>query len=243
MIGIDRDEDILEETRRWLAVFGDRVELHHSAFRDLATVLGDRQVDGVLFDFGASSAQLDDPARGFSFREDGPLDMRMDRTQEETAADLVNRLPEHDLANLIYELGEERASRRVAAAIVAERRREPIRTTARLATIVRRAVRKRGRIDAATRTFQALRMAVNSELEQIEAGLEAATGVLRPGGRLLTIAFHSGEDRIAKRFLRADARLEVLTKKTIRPGRNEVAGNRRARSSRLRAAERRVDDA
>jgi 16S rRNA (cytosine1402-N4)-methyltransferase len=165
--------------------------------------------------------------------------MRMDRTRGETAADLVNRLPERELGNLLYELGDERASRRIAAAICAERRRARIETTGRLAEIVRRAVRGRGRIDAATRTFQALRMAVNDELGELARGIEAATARLRPGGRIAVISFHSGEDRFVKHTFRSDERLEVLTKKVVRPSREEARANRRARSAKLRAAERR----
>jgi 16S rRNA (cytosine1402-N4)-methyltransferase len=196
-------------------------------------------VDAALFDLGVSSPQLDTAERGFSFRLEGPLDMRMDRSLEGTAADLVNRLPETELGNLIYELGDERHSRRIAAVIVAERRREPIRTTTRLAEIVRRAVRGRGRIDAATRTFQALRIAVNREIEQLREGLAAAAGRTKPGGRLLVLSFHSGEDRVAKGFFRSDERLRVLTKKVVRATAAEARENPRARSARLRVAERR----
>jgi len=244
VIGMDRDAEMIEATRERMEEFGDRLRLFHAPFSRLGEVLdaaGAGAPDAVLFDLGVSSPQLDDPARGFSFRGDGPLDMRMDRTEGETAADLVARLSERDLGNLVYELAGERASRRVAAAIVAERRREPIRTTGRLAEIVRRAVRGRGRIDAATRTFQALRMAVNHELEELAAGLEAAAARVRPGGRLLAIAFHSGEDRIVKNFFRADARLQVITRKVVRPTAAEARANPRARSARLRVAERRRD--
>jgi 16S rRNA (cytosine1402-N4)-methyltransferase len=246
VVGTDRDGEMLAVARERLSGFGARAELHRSPFAELGAVCdaaGIDRLDAALFDVGVSSPQLDVAERGFSFRHDGPLDMRMDRSQGETAADLIARLPETDLGNLVYELGEERASRRVARAIVAERRREPIRTTARLASIVRRAVGRRGRIDAATRTFQALRMAVNDELGQLRAGLDAAAGRLRPGGRLIAISFHSGEDRIVKNALRADDRLRVLTKKVVRAGRRETAANPRARSARLRAAERRASDA
>jgi len=241
-IGIDRDVEMVRAARERLREYGERVEVLHGAFADLDALLAEKgagELDAALFDLGVSSPQLDLPERGFSFRADGPLDMRMDRSRGETAADLVNRLPERDLGNLIYEYGEERSSRRVAAAIVAERRREPIRTTGRLAEIVRRAVRGRGRIDAATRTFQALRIAVNRELDQLPKGLAAATERLRPGGRLLVISFHSLEDRIVKNFVRADPRLQVLTKKVVRAGAEEARANPRARSARLRVAERR----
>jgi 16S rRNA (cytosine1402-N4)-methyltransferase len=245
VVGLDWDTDMLKAAKERLGDLRARVQLHHAAFADLEEVLDDAgivAVDAALFDLGVSSPQLDQPERGFSFRHDGPLDMRMDRSRERTAADLVQRLPEKELGNLIYELGGERSSRRVAAAIVAERRREPIRTTKRLAEIVRRAVGRRGRIDAATRTFQALRMAVNDELEQLRSGLDAAANRVRPGGRLLAIAFHSGEDRIVKNFFRGDPRLDVLTKKVVRPGAAEARANPRARSARLRAAERRAGD-
>ena len=244
VIGVDRDVEMQAVARQRLVEFGERIEFHHAPFAELDRVCetaGVEKVHGVLFDLGVSSPQLDTAERGFSFRHDAPLDMRMDRSEGETAADLVNRLPEKELGNLIYELGEERASRRVARAIVVERRRERIETTGRLAEIVRRVVRGSGRIDAATRTFQALRMAVNEEREQLAAGLDAAAGRLAPGGRVITISFHSGEDRICKNALRADERLTVLTKKIVRPSREEARGNRRARSAKLRAAERRQD--
>jgi len=243
VVGLDRDAEILTEARQRLGRFAGRVRFQHSTFADLEAALdreGFDEVDAVLFDFGVSSPQLDRADRGFSFREDGPLDMRMDRSEGESAADLIARLRETELADLIYQLGDERASRSIAAAIVRERKKHRIETTGQLAEIVRGAVRGGGgRIDKATRTFQALRMAVNCELEQIEAGLEAATRRLRPAGRLLAISFHSGEDRLVKNFLRSDERLDVLTKKVVRAGREEVRTNPRARSSRLRVAEKR----
>jgi 16S rRNA (cytosine1402-N4)-methyltransferase len=240
VVGIDRDEEMLVEARKRLEGFGARVTLAHAPYSALCRVLdeaGALSPDAILMDLGVSSPQLDAADRGFSFRADALLDMRMDRSGGETAADLVNRLPERELADLIYGLGDERHSRRIAAAIVAERRKEPIRTTGRLAAIVRRAARGRGRIDAATRTFQALRMAVNRELEELREGLDAAAGRLAPGGRLLVIAFHSGEDRIVKEFFRSDARLAVLTKKVVKPTEAEARANPRARSARLRVAE------
>jgi len=244
VIGIDRDGEGLEAARRNLEGFGDRVRLRHAAFSQLREVLAEADalpVDAVLFDLGVSSPQLDAPERGFSFRHDGPLDMRMDRTQRTTAADLVNRLPERRLGDLIFELGEERSARRVAASIVAERRREPIRTTLHLAEIVRRAVRGRSRIDAATRTFQALRLAVNEEPAELEAGLRAAADAVRPGGRIVALSFHSGEDRLVKEFFRGEPRLVPLTRKPIPCPEEEARENPRARSARLRAAERRGD--
>jgi 16S rRNA (cytosine1402-N4)-methyltransferase len=242
VFGIDRDSEVLAEARKRLAPFGERVKTAHAPFARLAEV-APASPDAVLFDFGVSSVQLDDADRGFSFRHDAPLDMRMDRTTGETAADLVNRLPERELADLIFELGGERASRRVAKSIVAERRRSRIETTEQLARIVRRAVGGRGRIDSATRTFQALRMAVNEEPGQIEAGLAAASQLLRPGGRLLAISFHSGEDRSVKWTFRSDSRLDVVTKKPVQAGVEERRANPRSRSAKLRVAERRTDDA
>jgi len=246
VVGLDRDAHTLEEARRRLERFGSRVTLHHGAFADLEAVLdaADRAtVDAALFDLGVSSPQLDDPARGFSFRADGPLDMRMDPSRGETAAELVARLSERELADLIFELGDERASRRIAAAVARERARGPIESTERLAGIVRSAFRGRGHIDNATRTFQALRMAVNDELGQLRRGLDAATARLRPGGRLLVLAFHSGEDRVVKQWMRSDERLSRVTKKAVRAGEEERRRNPRARSARLRVAERRVDHA
>jgi len=246
VIGLDRDEQALQAARERLAPFGDRVRLVHCAFADLESALddlGETTVGGVLFDLGASSPQLDNPERGFSFRHDAPLDMRMDRSQDRTAKDIVNKLSERDLADLIWKHGDERASRRVARAIVAERRRRPIETTAELARIVRRVVRRSGRIDAATRTFQALRVAVNREDEQLQAGLEAAATRLQTGGVAVVISFHSGEDRVVKNFFRADPRLEVLTKKVVRATPEEARSNPRSRPAKLRAARRRDVDA
>jgi len=242
VIGIDRDTEMVKAAREGLSGYGERVQLRHAPFAELGSVLDDLGAgapDAILLDLGVSSPQLDTADRGFSFRFEGPLDMRMDRSVPGTAADLVNRLPEVDLGNLIYELGDERHARRIASAIVAERRREPIRTTMRLAEIVRRAVRGRGRVDAATRTFQALRIAVNRELEQLREGLDVAAERTNPGGRLLVISFHSGEDRVVKHTLRSDDRLSVLTKKVVLPQASEARSNPRARSARLRVAERR----
>jgi 16S rRNA (cytosine1402-N4)-methyltransferase len=250
--GIDRDSEVLAVARERLSEFGDRVQTCHAPFSTIAEVAAEAELppaDAILFDFGVSSPQLDTSERGFSFRHDAPLDMRMDRTDRTdgpTAADLVNGMREKDLANLLFELGGERASRRIAKSIVAERRRSRIETTGQLATIVRRALGGaggRGRIDAATRTFQALRMAVNDELGEIETALKDAVLLLRPGGRLLTISFHSGEDRIAKLAFRSDARLEVLTKKPVQAQAEERRANPRSRSAKLRVAERRIVDA
>ena len=248
VIGLDRDPQALAAARAALAPWADRVELVHADYRALDEVLdrhGIRLVDGALADLGVSSLQLDAPGRGFSFQRDEPLDMRMDATIGETAADLVARSSERDLADAIYAFGEERFSRRIARAIVEARRAQPIATTGGLAAIVRRALPRRAymRIDPATRTFQALRIWVNRELDGLDRFLEAAARRLRIGARLVVISFHSLEDRIVKHTLRAlqldrDAGVRVLTRKPVVPGDDEVRRNPRARSAKLRAAER-----
>jgi 16S rRNA (cytosine1402-N4)-methyltransferase len=196
----------------------------------------------VLIDMGVSSMQLDEAARGFSFNAEGPLDMRMDPTEGFTAADLVNRLPERELADVIYRWGEEHASRRIARAIVETRRRRPFTTTTELAEVVRRSAGRSRRpgLDAATKTFQALRIHVNRELEGLGPALEGIAGVLAPGGRLAVIAFHSLEDREVKQTFRALAPrgFRILTRKPLAPGTEETARNPRARSAKLRAIER-----
>jgi 16S rRNA (cytosine1402-N4)-methyltransferase len=247
VIGLDRDRDALARARETLAPWGDRVELVHADYRAIDDVLDSRQIaqiDGALADLGVSSMQFDEPGRGFSFQRDEPLDMRMDRSGGDTAADLVARSTERELADAIFQFGEERFSRRIARAIVETRHDAPIDTTGRLAAVVRRSVPRRGymRIDPATRTFQALRIWVNGELEGLDRFVEAAARRLRAGARLVVIAFHSLEDRIVKHTLRAlhqrDALVRVLTKKPLVPGDDEVARNPRARSAKLRAAER-----
>jgi 16S rRNA (cytosine1402-N4)-methyltransferase len=248
VIGLDRDEAALEAASKRLRPFGERVILFQEDFRRMNALLEDQglaRVDGVLMDLGLSSLQLSDPERGFSFQTDGPLDMRMDRRNGPTAADLVNRLPEKELADLIYRYGEERRSRRIAGAIVRERRKQPVRTTRRLAEIVSGAFprSRSGRIHPATRTFQALRIAVNHELDGLPEALRDSAGRLRPGGRLCVIAFHSLEDRIVKQAFRSMEKeggpaVRVLTKKPDRPDRGEVIRNPRSRSARLRVAER-----
>jgi len=253
LIGLDRDLDALTRARDALAPFGDRVRLVHADYRAIDEVL-DRErvdlVDGALADLGVSSLQFDAPGRGFSFQRDEPLDMRMDRTGGDTAADLVARSTERELADAIFQYGEERFSRRIARAIVDARARTPVQTTGQLAAIVRRAIHRparsrRGamRIDPATRTFQALRIWVNRELEGLDRFLDAASRRLRAGARLVVITFHSLEDRIVKHTLRAlehreDALVKVLTKKPVTPGDDEVDRNPRSRSAKLRAAER-----
>jgi 16S rRNA (cytosine1402-N4)-methyltransferase len=247
VIGLDRDRDALSAARIALAPWADRIELVHADYRALDEVLDARGVslvDGALADLGVSSMQFDAPGRGFSFQRDEPLDMRMDRSAGDTAAQLIARVGEHELADTIYAYGEERFSRRIARAIVAARQDAPVDTTLRLATIVRRAIPSRGyqRIDPATRTFQAIRIWVNRELEGLDRFLEAAARRLRVGARLVVVTFHSLEDRIVKHTFRAldrsrDAMLKVLTKKPVVPGDEEIRLNPRARSAKLRAAE------
>ena len=247
LIGLDRDPDALAIAAEALAPWRDRVELVHADYRSLPDVLdrlGVTLVDGTLADLGVSSLQLDAPGRGFSFQRDEPLDMRMDRTGGDTAADLVARSTERELADAIFSYGEERFSRRIARAIVAARDEGVVNTTGRLAAIVRRAIpgRRHARIDPATRTFQALRIWVNRELDGLDRFIDAAARRLRSGARLVVITFHSLEDRIVKHTLRAleriDGVIRVLTKKPVVPGDDEVHRNPRARSAKLRAAER-----
>jgi 16S rRNA (cytosine1402-N4)-methyltransferase len=247
IIGVDRDAHALAEARARLEPWSDRVVLVHADYRSVDEVLAGQNVelvDGAIADLGVSSLQLGTPGRGFSFQRDEALDMRMDATTGETAADVVARLAEQELADAIFTFGEERFSRRIARAIVNARAEEPITRTGRLAAIVRRAVPKRrhARIDPATRTFQALRILVNRELEGLDRFLHTIVRRLRSGARLVVITFHSLEDRIVKHTLRALARGEalasVLTKKPVVPTPAEVRMNPRARSAKLRAVER-----
>ncbi|HEX9898004.1 MAG TPA: 16S rRNA (cytosine(1402)-N(4))-methyltransferase RsmH [Candidatus Methylomirabilis sp.] len=245
LLGIDRDGEALALARQRLAPFGPRVTLVQGRYEELADLPGiGKGFDGMLFDLGSSWLQLDSAERGFSFGREGPLDMRMDRSTGQTAADLVNRLSERDLADLIFRWGEERWSRRIAWAVVEARRRTPIRTTTELASLAAGAIPRRAwprHIHPATRTFQALRIAVNDELAGLGPALEKAVTLLRPGARAAAISFHSLEDRIVKqtwRGLEVSGRARVLTKRPITPGETEVAGNPRARSAKLRAVER-----
>lgn len=248
VIGFDRDASALAEARTSLASYGSRLTLRHSDYRQLDEALdaeGIGAVDGLLADLGVSSMQLDSPGRGFSFRRDEPLDMRMDTTTGQTAADAIRDADERTLADVIYEYGEDRHARRIARAITEARTRAPIATTGQLADIVRRAVPRRGytRIDPATRTFQAIRIWLNRELEGLDQFLGRAAGRLKPGGRMAVISFHSLEDRIVKHTLRAlqtagGAGITVRTKRPIVPTEAEVERNPRARSAKLRAAER-----
>jgi len=249
VVGIDRDETALALARDRLAGYGDRVETVHANYGALGAVLearGLEVVDGLIADLGVSSMQLDDLDRGFSFRGDAALDMRMDRSQGPTAADLLREVSEGDLADVIFQYGEERHSRRVARALVRARDEAPLTSTRAVADVVRRAAPHRGyqRIDPATRTFQALRIWVNGELDGLERFVRDAVARLRTGARLVVIAFHSLEDRIVKHTLRALDREEgvvrVLTPRPEVASDAEVEQNPRARSAKLRAAERLV---
>ncbi len=238
LLGLDRDGETLARARATLEVFAARARLEQADYREIPETLAGEKPDGILLDLGISSVQLDDPDRGFSFQAEGPLDMRMDRSGGETAAAIVNRMREKELADLIYRYGEEPASRRIARAIVREREREPIRTTTRLAEIVRGAAGRARRpgLHPATRTFQALRIRVNRELEGLGEALERAALCLVPGGRMAVIAFHSLEDRTVKQCFRALALrgFRILTRKPLRPDSLETRANPRARSARLR---------
>jgi len=241
LLATDRDAEALAAAAQKLAPFAERARLLQADYRELPALM-EEPPDGILLDLGVSSLQLDRAERGFSLKSDGPLDMRMDRRGGITAAEVVNRLPEAELADIIYRYGEERASRRIARRIVETRRRSPFRSTLELAEVVRSAARRpRGRgIDAATLTFQALRIHVNRELEGLGDVLASLARRLAPRGRLAVIAFHSLEDRevkLAFRFL-ATAGFRLLTRKPVRPGEDEVRRNPRSRSARLRAIER-----
>ena len=243
LLGLDRDEGALAVARARLQPFGDRVRVRQGSFADLIQHLdaeGFTTVNGIVADLGLSSAQLDDGERGFAFSSEGPLDMRFDRSDGETAAELIDRLDEKELADIIFNLGDERKSRAIARRIV---QRRPIHST----TELRRAVHsvlgpaRRGGIDPATRTFQALRIAVNQELDALDAFLEAAAERLAPGGRLVVISYHSLEDRAVKwafRDKKGTESFRILTRKPVRATEDEIAGNRRARSAKLRALER-----
>lgn len=261
LFAMDRDPDAIARGADLVARYAPRLHLIEGRFGDMLEHLAVRGVtalDGVVMDLGVSSFQLDEAHRGFSFRADGPLDMRMEK-EGPSAADLVNALPEAGLADILFRLGEERFARRIAKAIVERRKEQPFATTGDLAALVRSKVpRDPSGIDGATRAFQSLRLAVNDELGEVERGLEAAARLLAPGGRLVVVAFHSLEDRIAKRFMaeaagrgggasrhdpgaltaRAAPRFRLLTPRALRPSEAETATNPRARSARLRALER-----
>jgi 16S rRNA (cytosine1402-N4)-methyltransferase len=255
LLGLDVDPQALALARETLAPYGERVRLHQASYDSLAKTLGEigwDEVDGILLDLGLSSMQLDSPERGFSFQQDAPLDMRFDPASPTTAADLVNALQGDELADLIFRYGEERASRKIAQAIV---RARPLQTTRQLAAVIESVIPRKGRIHPATQTFQALRIAVNNELERVENVLPQAVAVLRSGGRLAIISFHSLEDRIIKEYFRRESKdlvnppyeqiykvekkatLKEINRKVIVPGEAEVAANPRARSAKLRIAE------
>lgn len=256
LIGIDQDPQALEAARARLAAWANRVTLVHGNFGDIAAIAqahGVQAVDGILLDIGVSSYQLDTPERGFSFGHDAPLDMRMNPEAGPTAAALVNTLPERELADVLFRYGEEHASRRVARFIVERRRTAPITRTGELADLVARALGGRhGRIHPATKTFQALRIAVNNELGALERALPAAVHLLRGGGRLAVITFHSLEDRIVKTFLRQAAfghtddppvpHVVLINRKPIVADAAEIARNRRSRTAKLRIAARATDE-
>lgn len=262
VIGIDRDQTAHDMAAVWGKEFSDRLSLVKTSFAGLESAIasvGHDKVDGIVLDLGVSSMQFDEADRGFSFRFDAPLDMRMDRSAGETAADLVNTMPEAELANLIYLYGEERKSRHIASAIVKARMVAPIKTTKQLSDIIRTVIHvsPRDKIDPSTRTFQALRIAVNDELGELESVLQAAENCLKPGGRLVVVTFHSLEDRIVKNFLNERSRpapapsrhmplahdvsqnrlsFSLVTKKPVLPTDQEMKINPRSRSAKLRAA-------
>lgn len=263
---IDRDPDAIARGAALAARFPGRLHLIEGRFGDLLDLMaaqGVTALDGVVMDLGVSSFQIDQAPRGFSFRADGPLDMRMEK-RGRSAADLVNDLPEAELADILFRLGEERFSRRIARALVQTRREARIATTGQLAALIRRVIpRDPSGLDSATRSFQALRIAVNDELGEIERGLDAAARLLAPGGRLVVVSFHSLEDRVVKRFMadatgrgtgasrhdpaslgaRTTPRFRLLTPRALRPGPEETRHNPRARSARLRAMQRIVPEA
>ena len=262
LIGIDCDVEAIERARHTLAPYAERVHLEHDNFRNLSQILtrlNIPEIDGIMFDLGVSSPQLDTPERGFSFSLEGELDMRLDQRAGTRACDIVNTASERELADLLYDYGQERWARRIARRIVAHVRAQPLRTTTELAALIAAAIPKRhhpDRIHPATRSFQALRIAVNDELGAAHAGIEQALAHLRPGGRCCVISFHSLEDRIVKQLFRrwhgacqcppgtpvcccgATRRVAIITRKPIRPSETETQRNPRARSARLRVAQR-----
>ncbi|MBD3678575.1 MAG: 16S rRNA (cytosine(1402)-N(4))-methyltransferase RsmH [Rhodobacteraceae bacterium] len=255
VIGVDRDPSVFEMAKAWAGDYGDRLELVEGRFSKLDEY--GQNLDGIVLDLGVSSMQLDQAERGFSFMRDGPLDMRMSRSGP-SAADIVNEADEKTLADILFHYGEERASRRIARTILAERAKAPIETTLRLASIVEGCLprAKPGQSHPATRTFQAIRIAVNEEYEELAAGLEAAERALKPGGQFAVVTFHSIEDRIVKRFLQLRSgkggqgsrhapvaepepkRFELVTRRAVGPDDEELQINPRARSAKLRVARR-----
>jgi len=249
LIAIDRDQDSIEIARRRLSGFEGSFELVHGNFSDIDEIiknLGIEEVDGIVFDLGISTYQLKNPERGFSFNTEAPLDMRLDKTSYILAYDLVNNLNENEISHLLWTFGEERWSKRIARLLVEERKKHPISTTRELADLVIRAIPPRYRrsfyrIHPATRTFQAIRIAVNRELEILEGAIRKAVAILRKKARICVISFHSLEDRIIKhtfRQLKADGLIDIITPKPLTPSAKEVQGNPSSRSSKLRVAER-----
>lgn len=239
VIGIDADEVALTIAEEALREFKDRITLVRGNFKNVKEILqgiGVSSIDGILFDLGTSTHQIMGK-RGFSFNDDEALDMRMDIREELTAYDIVNSYRVDDLATVLFEYGEEEKSRRIARAIVEARKKKPIETAKELADIVARAKWRRGRIHPATKTFQAIRIETNHELESLKKGIESAVEVLTPGGRIAVISFHSLEDRMMKEFFRNSPALKILTKKPLRPERKEILTNPRSRSAKLRIAE------
>ena len=253
VIAFDRDLDAIAIAQETLISFSDRVTIHHASYLEMGTLITE-PVDGILLDLGLSSMQVDDAARGFSFRHDAPLDMRFDPTSEDpTAGELLNGLPEEDIANIIYHYGEERQSRKIARAIVTNR---PVKSTKQLADLIADTIRGKPKIHPATLTFQALRIAVNRELEAVETILPTAIDLLKPGGRLAVITFHSLEDRIVKHTFKEEAtdcicppkqpictcghkaRVKLVNRKPIVANDEEIAENPRSRSAKLRIVER-----
>jgi len=249
LVGIDRDENSLEICRQRLAQFKDNLSLVHANFSDLDQVLMNlniEKIDGIVFDLGISSYQLQDPQRGFSFQEEGPLDMRLDKSSYISAYDLVNNLNENEISQMLWNFGQERWHNRIAHLLVQERRNEPIATTKQLANLVIRAIPHRYRrsfyrIHPATRTFQAVRIAVNRELEILESAVKKAVDILRKQARICVISFHSLEDRAIKhtfRALKADGLIDIITAKPLTPAPSEIEANPSSRSSKFRVAER-----
>lgn len=239
LIGIDRDQEALDRAREALAAYSDRVTLLRGNFGDMKELLqsvGVKSIEGALFDLGISSYQLAS-GRGFSFNDDEELDMRMDRRQDLTAYDIVNSYRQDVIARILYEYGEEWQSRRIAKAIFEHRKKDRIRTGRQLAEIIASVKKRTGKIHPATKTFQALRIAVNDELRSLVKGMDGAIELLSPGSRIGIITFHSLEDRIVKERFRNEEALTVLTRKPIRPGIDEVRSNPRSRSAKLRIAQ------
>lgn len=239
LLCLDRDQSSLEEARNRLKDFSGQTTFREGDFRDLKLLAGSAGLgapDGIIYDLGLSNYLLNKAERGFSFQREGPLDMRFNRSEGEPVSRLLKDLSSEELADVLYRYGEIRESRRLAARIKEAVNRNAVNTTTQLAEISRRVIRRYGKSDPATRVFQALRIAVNRELESLEISLPQAAEILKPGGRLAIISYHSLEDRLVKNFLKQNERLRVITKKPVRPGREEVVANPASRSAKLRGA-------